>query len=474
MKFNIIIFGTGSSSEKLLEILDFAKVNIIGFSDNNESKHNLTFRNHVIFPASEIVNQNFDYVVIASQFSSEIYSQLLDMGIHHKKIVPMDIAVHHYNITKKYNEILKSITLDNKPSGRKIKIGIINYNYSNNNGYALYKYMPREFKGKYEVSLIEEKNVGDLMGYDVLCTSHFDGIYDGRHINIEMWHGFPLKKIGYIQENRATGDLINHINHRSDHTQLIMSYSQLYNTFFNSCFPTNPKKYKITGMPRNDLLFEENSLGKLEKIIGMDLDSSNIVFYLPTWRKGKDFRVETYKEWEKLIGFKDESTKKLLELLEEKNLYLIVKLHPNEYNQFKDLEIFKEKRVFLLSEDILKQNKIHLYEILGCGKLLITDYSSIFFDTLLIDLPVIFAPTDLDEYTENRGFMLEPYQYFTPGPTVNSFEELKSNIYSLIDGNDPYVNHREQIRNLVFKFLDNKASQRVWESIDEYLMAKSL
>ncbi|MCM2981960.1 CDP-glycerol glycerophosphotransferase family protein [Niallia circulans] len=474
MKLNIIIFGTGSSSEKLLEILDFAKVNIIGFSDNNESKHNLTFRNHVVFSASEIVKRNFDYVVIASQFSSEIYSQLLDMGIHHKKIVPMDIAVHHYNMTKNYNEILKSITLDNKPNGRKIKIGIINYNYSNYNGYALYKYMPIEFKGKYDVSLIEEKNVGELMGFDVLCSSHFDGLYDGSHINIEMWHGFPLKKMGYLQESGVTEDLINHIKQRSDQIQLIMSYSQLYSTFFNSCFPTNSNKYKITGMPRNDLLFEKNSLGKLEKVVEQNLDFANIVFYLPTWRKGKNSQVETNKEWKKLIGFKDESKKKLIKMLEEKNLFLIVKLHPYEYNQFKDLEIFKEKRIFLLSEDILKMNKIHLYELLGCGKLLITDYSSIFFDTLLIDLPVIFAPTDLDEYTENRGFMLEPYQYFTPGPTVNSFEELKSNIYSLIDGIDPYIDHRERIRNLVFKFLDNKASQRVWDSIDEYLMAKSL
>ena len=47
---------------------------------------------------------------------------------------------------------------------------------------------------------------------------------------------------------------------------------------------------------------------------------------------------------------------------------------------------------------------MEFYETLNAADLLITDYSSVYFDYLLLDRPLIFVPVDLEEYIETRGY----------------------------------------------------------------------
>ena len=471
---NIIIFGTGSSAEKLLPTIDDNKVRIIAFSDNDKTKHHTTFYQYNIIPPEKIVEQNFDYIIIASQFSDEIMSQLLKLGIDYKSIIPMDYERHNWLMRIEYKNTHKIIKKKTQhPISKKLKFALINYNYSNYHGYALYKYIPQYILDKYEVDLIEKKDYRKLAVYDVICSSHFDGIYDSNKIHIEMWHGFPLKKMGILADedlvkDEIEGRLIN-IQKRLQNTQLIFSYSSFYTTLFNSSFPSTYDKYAITGMPRNDLLFENNGMEKLQAITKKDLDKLNVLFYLPTWRKGKNEWVDSTRTWTRLFGFEDESENDIIQMIENNNLFLVVKLHPFEYNMYKDLEVFTHNQVYLLTDDELFKHKIHLYELLSAAKLLITDYSSVFFDTLLIDLPTIFAPTDLSEYEKNRGFLIDPYDVMTPGPTVNTLQELNKEITNVLNGVDRYKDKRELVKNIVFKYKDNKASERVWKEIDNYL-----
>jgi len=465
---NIIIFGTGSSAQKFVEMLDSTKVTILCFVDNDISKQYKKFKDRYINPPQKIQDFRYDYIVIASQYSNEIMEQLIDMGIKHNRIIPFDYGLHNKNNMEYYKKVHSLMLKDKQQHNHKLKIALINYNYSNYNGFALYKYMPDFIKGKYDVELVTSNDKEYLSKFDVICSSHYDGIYNGVHLNFEMWHGFPIKILGALQKT-VTEKSIQYYRNRSQHTELVFSYSQLYTTFFNACFPSRADKYRITGMPRNDLLFEEGSLDKLESLCKRSLSGYNIVFYLPTWRKGKNQVIETSCEWTKLFGFKDEDTDRIKEILEKNKLFLVVKLHPFEFYQFKNLDIFQHEQVFLLSEDILMEYKIHLYELMGCCKVLITDYSSIFFDTLLIDTPLIFAPTDLDEYSENRGFLLEPYDYLTPGPTVFTLEELEKELKKYLNQEDEWKDKREQVKKLIFKYYDNKSSLRVWTEIDKYL-----
>ncbi|TCT14029.1 CDP-glycerol glycerophosphotransferase (TagB/SpsB family) [Natranaerovirga pectinivora] len=464
----IIVFGTGSSAEKLLSSLDYSQVQISFFVDNNEKNQYMKFRGYDIFHPKEIIKAKYDYIIIASQYSVEIMQQLLNYNISFNKIIPSDSYTHNNDIKSMQDEIYKGITIHDEVNNNKLKIALINYNYSNYNGYSLFRKLPKYIQNKYEIDLIEIQDKEKLMEYDVICSSHYDGIYDRKHINLELWHGFPLKQMGNMHYE-TNQESLNYYRNRSDNTNLIFSYSQLYSTFFNACFSNSGDKYRITGMPRNDLLFEKGSLVKLEKICQRTLMDTNIVFFLPTWKKGKNKKIESNREWSKLFGFSNENEENIVKMLERNNLFLLVKLHPYEYDVYKDMDIFKHDRVFLLSEEHLIQNRIHLYELLNCGKMLITDYSSIYFDTLLVDMPIIFTPFDINEYSKKRGFLIEPYDFFTPGPKVEKLEELEEEIARYISGKDQYKDKRERIKNIVFKYTDNKASLRVWKEIDKYL-----
>ena len=472
MMMKIIVFGTGSSAENFLSQLDQSGVEILCFADNNPSKQSKIFMGKRIINPGEIMGMSYDYIIIASQYSMEIMEQLLAMGVEYKKIIPFDYLRHNRLNEAYYQETLNHMLIRHKiKSNKKMRIALINYNYANYHGYALYKYMPDFIKAKYDVELLAKEDKEYLKTFDVICSSHFDGIYDGYHVNFEFWHAFPLKQMGVRHQSVAEAGAVAYYNQRTKNTNLIMSSSELFTTFFNACYPTTVDKYRITGMPRNDLLFEGDSLRKLERLCNKPLSGYNVFFYLPTWRKGKKSqRMESNKQWDDaLFGFPGETGEDVIKFLEKTNGFLVVKLHPYEYNSYKEMKIFRNERVFLLSDETLTENEIHLYEILASAKILITDYSSVFFDTLLIDIPVLFAPMDLSEYRESRGFLLEPYTYLTPGPTVFTLEDLEKESLKYLHHEDTWKNQRELVKNLVFRHFDNNSSLRVWQEIDKYL-----
>ncbi len=86
--YDILIFGTGSASDGLYEAIDSKKTSIKAFIDNDTSKLGKLKNNIMILSPSEIINHQFDFIVIASQYYSEIMNQLLSLGIIQEKILP--------------------------------------------------------------------------------------------------------------------------------------------------------------------------------------------------------------------------------------------------------------------------------------------------------------------------------------------------------------------------------------------------
>jgi hypothetical protein len=64
-----------------------------------------------------------------------------------------------------------------------------------------------------------------------------------------------------------------------------------------------------------------------------------------------------------------------------------------------------------------------VYPFLPHADALVTDYSSVLFEYLLLDRPIVFYPYDLDRYRRSRDFYYD-YEKVTPGPRAADFEEL--------------------------------------------------
>ncbi|MCZ0702107.1 CDP-glycerol glycerophosphotransferase (TagB/SpsB family) [Natronobacillus azotifigens] len=463
----IIVFGAGKNGEIFLERVRGNQTKILFFVDNDKDKQSQLFHGYNVFSPDRILDNTYDFVIVASLSIIPITEQLVKLGVPLNKIIPFDYQAHLSQLSDLYRKGTNTITKKPVKDQTSLSIALLNYNFSNQNGWALYKNMPSYIKDKYKVDLIEHEDYHQLAKYDVICSSNHRGIYDEHHINIELWHGFSFKKKGAMLNHQFSGQSYQDML-KARYTDLVMSYSELHSTCFNSCYPSEANRYKLTGMPRNDFLFNDDCREKLSYITNTNIGDGNVIVYLPTWRKGQDQHVETQSNWDQLFDmFVDEQD--LGAFLEEHNTYLFVKLHPFEYNKFKDLTIFEHDRINLLNDELLINQRIHLYEVLGATDLLITDYSSVYFDLLLLDTPTIFVQPDKKEYEKNRGFLVEPYDYFTVGPKVNNYSNLKAEISYHLLGNDDYEIKRKELTKLIHKYNDNQSSLRVWSEIDRYL-----
>ena len=99
-----------------------------------------------------------------------------------------------------------------------------------------------------------------------------------------------------------------------------------------------------------------------------------------------------------------------------KDVKLVLKPHPQEEKLIvKYFKNYPMKNLLILKSKHLDIFKIDFYEVLNCGDILITDYSSIFYDFLLLNKPILFIPPDIKEYEVDRGFLMESYLNFVLG-----------------------------------------------------------
>lgn len=103
VKHRIIIFGLGKSCEKLLKCINYNRVDVVCFTDNDEVKQGKEFCGKDVVSPTELLKINFDYIVIFSSYYKEITNQLIDMGIEEKKV----ISIYHLEFNPKIYDFLQ-------------------------------------------------------------------------------------------------------------------------------------------------------------------------------------------------------------------------------------------------------------------------------------------------------------------------------------------------------------------------------
>lgn len=356
----------------------------------------------------------------------------------------------------------------------KIKITMFQTSSSGSNNYHLYHAATEELKLKYDIEILtpmEARYNRNLNHSDVYITTHGEHAARNDKVNIELWHGFPLKGMAKMDKQEEASD--ENIHNYWSNIDMIMSYSTLYNTAMNACNGARIHQYHITGVPRNDALFAANSRTNLMKAIPEWKDAvETVIFFMPTFRNSiiTPDKKEGGKKFSNLFGLSEFNKQQLLQFLRQHNITLIIKLHPFEESYFaKELQELSKQQIYTLNDKHLENASMDLYDVLGSADMVLTDYSSVYIDYLLLDRPVMFLPTDLDEYRSNRGLLFEPYDFWTPGPKVDTQQELQDTIARYLEDPTWYENERNTIRNLCHKYQDQYASARIWELIDGYI-----
>ncbi len=266
-----------------------------------------------------------------------------------------------------------------------------------------------------------------------------------------LGHGVPLKKIILAEENTTLIQKLNRKLRIKNITHALATSKILKPKIFQAFGSNDKVKIVINGQPRNDKLFEVSEL-KITDFIEVENEDDKLILYSPTWRP--------YGET-KIFPFPDVSLDKISSFLEENKLILCIREHPYYKVEFpKGIE--RIKRIQHLNSDKITDIMPYLNQFSG----LITDYSSIYLDFLLLELPMLFINSDVEVYEKEVGFFLD-YNDFAPGPKVKTQEEFLNELDKLIIDNTYFLKERKLVNKKINAYKTDNC-----ESNCNYILSK--
>lgn len=281
-----------------------------------------------------------------------------------------------------------------------------------NDGYNAYYY--KSIKGIYyqvvsSVVFVTHSITSDLNAW---CIGY-------RTKRVQLWHGVPLKKIGYddrdytYPNNLSLRYLYILDMMRNNYYTYGVSTSAKCKEIFSSAFNLKLKNIEITGFPRNDVFTDSN-------FICNNKGEPCRVIYMPTFRS--DYTGSC------LFGKYGFDLSKIDERLFKNNITLDIRVHPaNKPSSEIVTKIQKCKKIFFSTVD-------DIYEEIDSYDILITDYSSIMFDFALSGRPVLLAAFDVEEYTLRERAMYFDYKKLFKDRLFYNWEELLSSVISIKEG----------------------------------------
>ncbi len=272
-----------------------------------------------------------------------------------------------------------------------------------------------------------------------------------QQIVVNQWHGMPLKKIGkYTNDSK-------YLNERLDNFTYLLASSEMYKPIMAKAFGCNLDRVKILGAARIDYFYSEK-----DALTPFGIDRNNyekLIIWMPTFRQSIDGRFyDGMEENETLlpIFYTYESMNGLDSFLEENNLLIVIKVHPMA--KFRKVPF---KRIIIMTNEDIVEKGIRLYEFIKEFDSLITDYSTIYNEYVLLNRPMAFTIDDQEQYDNSRGFLFENILDLLPGPHLKNEEDFYSCLKDIKSGNDDYEFSRSQINHLVNKYERNNCKRLV-------------
>ncbi|MDN5890512.1 MAG: CDP-glycerol glycerophosphotransferase family protein, partial [Yaniella sp.] len=239
---------------------------------------------------------------------------------------------------------------------------------------------------------------------------------DGQ-IYVNTWHGVPLKKMGFDVKGGAV-DTRNMIRNFLSADYLLSAGPRMTEQMYIRAFKlVNVYEGSIleVGNPRIDWQFQPAQatieLREWLDKFNMDLDEREVILYAPTW-KGSDFTRPSNDAASLAAIVSDLESR-----IDCEKYRVLVKAHQLVAEEMKSNEALIGRLV---------PNDIPTNVVLAATSILITDYSSIFYDFIATGNPVIFYTPDIESYRTYRDVYVEPESF--PGRLAYSVEELASHV----------------------------------------------
>lgn len=284
-----------------------------------------------------------------------------------------------------------------------------------------------------------------------------------NQISLFLAHGSKTKKTRRNNYNSSPGLVVDYVNVQSHFFDKVTCYE----------FRAEEKQLVYLGYPRCDWFYRNNPIMERLSKIGV---TGDYLIWLPTFRKHKkqprDVHSEKYDSLGIPLIYTEESLKEFNNYLIEKKLHVIYKPHPVQ--DVSGLTKIQLSNIHIINDEILNNLDVQLYQVIAESKALISDYSSVYFDYLLLNKPMATTIDDIDQWKNGEGFAYDlESMYKVTTEQIANLEQLYSFIQEVvIDGNDTKGEARLKTCNETVMHRDGHSSKRVADFIINKIGAK--
>lgn len=282
-------------------------------------------------------------------------------------------------------------------------------------------------------------------------TFHYYFMKREEQVFINTWHGIPIKTLGFDIPNGAY-ESANVLKNFLACDYLLSPNDYMTDIYLKSYRLDGIYKNKIIseGLPRNDFYYSTNRDVMIEELknSGLAVDpNKKIIIYAPTFR-GR-------------FGKPTDRSEEYIEFLNT----ISSQIDMDEYQVFIKPHYAEFKVMTKIDEIIEHLIPIHIdaNKLLKITDIMISDYSSIFFDYLISERPVLFYIPDLEKYKNSRGIIFEIEDL--PGPVTKDINQLPKWINNIEEVEKEYKQRIIELRKQYCPYDDGNVSKRVLDIV---------
>ena len=273
---------------------------------------------------------------------------------------------------------------------------------------------------------------------------------------LNTWHGVPTKSMGYERPGQKVISTKNVVRNYLNATHIVSANDFTADTMYK-------KAYKLDGiyegklldspLPRTDAIYNTDRDYIMGKLAAAGINTEKkIIVYAPTW-KGAN-----YKDFDKDTDELRNAVNTLRSMINSDEYEVFLRVHYFLYRAIDaDPELSKICIPFTIDTN----------ELLSVTEILISDYSSIFFDFLGTRRPILFYVPDLEKYENERGLYVPMKDM--PGPVGTTIEEIAGFINDLENVTEKYKEKYQKMYDWCSSKEDGKACDNI---IDSFILGK--
>lgn len=447
---DIYMFGCNDACKLFLERFG-SQYHFAGVFDNAREKWGGSFGGLPILEPGKVIpklDRESIVIIIAMRMHADAAADQLEqlgvrkyygLGVLLSGISPYRETVHRIEQVKK--QPLEDVVM------------LESTNDFDGNAGAVYEYLKTRGSGHRFVWIIKnDTNREFLLGSEDIAVCPRSGreelekylTYRAR-AKWQIWDNHPIRKVRdgqvnvFLQHFGMGYKQIARIFNSPEYVDYALNTNEKVYAYEKNALLYAPGTKMIFGeLPRNDVLLS-GEWDELCQIV--DHQYSKCVMWAPTLRESAMFtRKDSDLEYPYGVSllYEEGDIRQLNEFLVQRDMLLLMKIHPRQKSNYSD---GRYSNILYLDSKTVK--KVHPYKLMTQMDAMITDYSSIVFDYMLLDRPVAWVLEDTEHY--KVPFLMDNPLDFMPGNHIYTLEQLMEFLGQVFRGEDPYREQRNEL-----------------------------